>query len=110
VWKKAHILTIDTYKSTINFPKDELYGLTSQIRRACISIPSNIAEGCSRDGKAEFGRFLQIALGSANELEYQFLLSNTLKILDSNNYNNLNSKVDEVRRMLISLIRKTKVG
>ena len=75
VWQKAHLLTVAAYKATEAFPKDELYGLTSQIRRACISIPANIAEGCGREGKVEFNRFLQIALGSATELEYHLLLA-----------------------------------
>ena len=68
VWKSAHLLTLNTYKATGTLPKDELYGLTSQIRRASVSIPSNIAEGCGRGGKTELGQFLKIALGSANEL------------------------------------------
>ena len=73
VWQKAHLLTVAVYEAIAGFPKDELYGLTSQIRRACVSIPANIAEGCGRDGEAEFGRFLQIAQGPASELEYHVL-------------------------------------
>ena len=67
VWKKSHNLTLDVYKSTSQFPRTEIYGLTSQIRRACSSIPTNIAEGCGRKSPADFARFLQIALGSASE-------------------------------------------
>jgi len=74
VWEKAHRLTLDMYKATASFPKDELYGLTSQVRRASISIPANIAEGCGRNGDVELARFLQIAMGSASELEYQSAL------------------------------------
>jgi len=75
VWEKAHQLTLEVYKATTIFPKDELYGLTSQIRRACASIPANIAEGCGRRGDAEFARFLGIAMGSASELDYHLLLA-----------------------------------
>jgi four helix bundle protein len=64
VWEKAHLLNLAIYKVSASFPKEELFGLTSQIRRAAISIPANIAEGCGREGISEFGRFLQIALGS----------------------------------------------
>jgi len=70
VWEKAHQLTLQVYKATAPFPKEEMYGLTSQIRRAAASIPANIAEGCGRSSDAELGRFLQIAMGSASELEY----------------------------------------
>jgi four helix bundle protein len=85
VWQKAHILAVVTYKTTADFPKSEIYGLTSQVRRACISIPANIAEGCGRNSDADFGRFLQIAFGSASELEYYFILAKELGFLDSSN-------------------------
>ncbi len=77
VWQKAHELTVEVYKATTSFPGNEVYGLTSQMRRAGVSIPANIAEGCGRDGDAEFGRFLQIAMGSASELEYHCLLAHS---------------------------------
>jgi four helix bundle protein len=70
VWEKAHSLTLDIYKATATFPRAEMYGLTSQLRRASSSIPANIAEGCGRGGNAELARFLQIGMGSASELEY----------------------------------------
>jgi four helix bundle protein len=75
VWGKANQLTLSVYKATQIFPKEELYGLTSQMRRSCASIPANIAEGCGRTGEAELARFLQIAMGSASELEYYLLLA-----------------------------------
>jgi four helix bundle protein len=75
VWEKSHQLTLSVYEITGGFPDDERFGLTSQMRRACTSIPTNIAEGCGRDGHAELARFLQIAMGSASELEYQLLYS-----------------------------------
>ena len=75
VWEKAHRLTLDVYRSTKMFPRDETYGLTSQIRRAAGSIGANIAEGSCRKGDCEFSRFLQIAMGSASELEYHLLLA-----------------------------------
>ena len=74
VWERSHQLALAVYKVTTTFPKDELYGLTSQIRRACASIPANIAEGCGRSGDAELARFLQIAMGSASELDYHLYL------------------------------------
>ncbi len=106
VWKKSHILAIATYQATSTFPKEELYSLTSQIRRACVSSPANIAEGCGKDGNAELNRFLQIALGSTTELEYHFLLAHDLKILNDEDYKRLNTQVAEVRKMLISFIVK----
>src|SRR5215472_6661494 len=81
VWERSHRLTLQVYVHTRSFPKDELYGLTAQIRRAAASIGANIAEGCGRRGDAELGRFLQIAMGSACELEYHLLLARDLGIL-----------------------------
>jgi four helix bundle protein len=78
VWEKAHRLTLSVYSATKAFPKDELYGLTSQVRRAASSVPANLAEGCGRETDAEFVRFCQVAFGSANELEYHLLLSKDL--------------------------------
>ena len=109
VWEKSHSLVIEIYKITVSFPKNETFGLTSQIRRACASIPANIAEGCGRDGEAELARFLQIALGSASELEYHILLARDLTFLDEKSYDNLNNRVTEVKRMLTSLIQKLRV-
>ena len=78
VWQSSHELTLAVYRVTIRFPKDELFGLTSQMRRSSSSIPTNIAEGCGRATNADFTRFLHISLGSANELEYQLLLCRDL--------------------------------
>jgi four helix bundle protein len=75
VWEKGHHMTLTSYRLTAGFPKHELFGLTSQIRRCSSSIPANIAEGCGRMGNTEFHRFLQIARGSANELEYHLVLA-----------------------------------
>lgn len=103
VWQKSHQLTLAVYKVTATFPKEEMYGLTSQIRRSCASIPANIAEGCGRAGEIELARFLQIAMGSASELEYHLMLSHDLEILKTLDYNQLATDVSEVKRMLTSL-------
>ncbi len=105
VWEKAHALTLDVYKATVSFPKEELYGLTSQIRRSSASIPTNIAEGCGRSGDAELARFMHISMGSASELEYQLLLAHDLNYLDDEIYTELHEKVIEVKRMLASFIK-----
>jgi four helix bundle protein len=90
VWRKAYQLTLSVYEVTRSFPKEEVYGLTSQIRRAAISIPSNIAEGCVRDSSAELARFLRIAMGSACELEFQLMLSHDLEMMESEVYQRIN--------------------
>ena len=108
VWEKGHHLALEIYKATARFPKDEMYGLTSQIRRACVSIPANIAEGCGRNGDAELARFLQIAMGSASELEYHLPLSRDLGLVDTANYNHLALETTEVKRMLTSFIQTLK--
>jgi four helix bundle protein len=109
VWERAHQLTLNVYASTKTFPRDEMFGLTSQMRRASSSIGMNIAEGCCRKGDPEMGRFLQIAMGSASELEYQFLLANDLKHLNHPEYQALSEQVVEVKKMLSSLIQKVRV-
>ncbi len=108
VWKKAHQLTLDVYRTTTTFPKEELYALTSQIRRASSSIPANIAEGCGRGGNAEFKQFLQIAMGSASELEYHLLLARDLNYLQAADYQRLADGVAEVKKMPVGLITKVK--
>ncbi|OGO52516.1 MAG: four helix bundle protein [Chloroflexi bacterium RBG_16_68_14] len=106
VWEKAHGLALAVYRNTGAFPKEELYGLTSQIRRSSASIPANIAEGCGRSGDAELARFLQIAMGSASELEYHLLLAHDLHLLNGSDYGRLTADVTEVKRMLTSFIQK----
>lgn len=108
VWEKSHHLTVEVYKTTANFPASDLYGLTSQIRRASSSVPANIAEGCGRDSGAELTRFLHIAMGSSSELEYHLLLANDLELLEDCNYQHLAGCTTEVKRMLASLIKKLK--
>lgn len=110
VWKKSHHLVLDVYKKTASFPSTEVYGLISQIRRAPASIPANIAEGCGRSGDAELARFLQIAAGSASELEYHLLLANDLGMLKQEVYRNLENQIIEVKRMLATLIKKLREG
>ena len=106
VWQKAHSLTLCAYRATDSFPKAETYGLTIQIRRCSASIAANIAEGCGKRGNGEFQRFLNIACGSASELEYHFLLARDLAFLSELNYKKLHDGVVEVKRMLASLGRK----
>ena len=97
-------MALAVYRHTQHFPTEERYGLTNQIRRAVISIPSNIAEGCGRSSDADFGRFLQIAFGSASELQYQLLLARDLGYLPESIYPTLNAQVIEVKKMLTALI------
>jgi four helix bundle protein len=106
VWEKAHALTLDVYRASKPFPREETYGLTSQMRRASASIGANIAEGSCRGGDCEFGRFLQIAIGSASELEYHLLLARDLEFLERANYLRLHEGVVEVKKMLSTLIHK----
>jgi len=104
VWKKAHELTLSLYKRTARFPKDELFGLTSQIRRCSASVGANIAEGTGRKGHAEFHHFLQMASGSANELEYHLIPCRDLGLLNAPEHLEFNEHVVELRKMLCSLV------
>ena len=104
-WEKSHKLALAIYKATKEFPKEELYGLISQIRRSRMSIPTNIAEGCGRNTDADFARFLQMAMGSASETEYQLILARDLEFLPKESYEKLHNDAVEVKRMLASLLR-----
>jgi four helix bundle protein len=108
VWQKSYELTLMVYRATRSFPKEEQFALTSQIRRAASSVPANIAEGCCRNGDAEFARFLYIAMGSASELECHLLLARDLGFMPAADAQSLESGVSEVKRMLASLILKLK--
>ena len=110
VWEKSHLLTLDCYKATAAFPKDEIYGLTSQVRRASASIPANIPEGCGRNSKSELGRFLSIASGSASELEYHFILAGDLHFLSGPEHDHLLSELTEVRKMLNAFMSRLKTN
>jgi four helix bundle protein len=106
VWEKAHRLTLQVYRITKNFPSDERFGLTVQLRRASASVPTNIAEGCGRDSERELARFMSIAAGSASEVEYQILLACDLNYIQDETYRELNQQVNDVKRMLNSFIQK----
>ena len=108
VWEKAHAVTIGIYEATATFPKQELYGLTSQLQRAAVSIATNIAEGCGKDGDLEFKRFLTIAMGSSSELEYLLLLAHDLGYLTDVKHAELSGQLIETRKMLNALIQKLK--
>jgi four helix bundle protein len=105
-WVRAHSLTLDVYRSSKSFSRDEVYGLTSQMRRASASIGANIAEGSCRRGDADFARFLQIAVGSASELEYHLLLARDLELLQTPDYERLAGQAEEVKRMLADLLKR----
>ena len=106
VWSKAHAMTIGIYKTTKDFPREELFGITSQMRRAASSIGANIAEGTGRRSDGELTRYLHIVRGSAAELEYHLLLARDLDLLSTVKFDLLNGQVDEVQRMLTSLIQQ----
>lgn len=108
VWEKAHLFTLKIYEASLAFPKEELYGLSSQWRRSAASIPANIAEGCGKKSNQELAHFLNIALGSANESEYFLLLSKDLKYLAEEKYEELTILINEVKAMLIALITKVR--
>ena len=105
VWQKAHEFSLEAYRATKGFPADERFGLTAQLRRAAVSIASNIAEGCGRGSDKDFRRFLSIAAGSASESEHQILLAHDLRYLSDEDYERLNTRVNEVKRILNSFIQ-----
>jgi len=106
VWSKAYCLTIEIYKATRQFPKEELFGITSQMRRVASSIGANIAEVAGRKSDGELTRFLHIARGSAAELEHHLLLAHDLDLLSDSTHGSLAKQTDEVQRMLTSLIQQ----
>jgi four helix bundle protein len=105
VWRKAHQMPLDVYSVTREFPREELYGLTSQLRRAAASVGADIAEGSGRPSNNEICRFLQISRGSASEVEYHLLLARDLKFLREEDFRKLSREADEVQRMLTALIQ-----
>ncbi len=108
VWEKAHQLVLHVYRSTALFPREEAYGLTSQIRRAAASIPANIAEGAGRETQLELAHFLSIASGSAAELDYHLLLARDLGYMDSHDYQELENCLTEIKRMLYGFQKTVK--
>lgn len=106
VWQEAHQLTLDVYRVTNVYPREELYGLTSQCRASASSIPTNISEGCGKGSRKDFCRFLRIAAGSSCELEYQLILGRDLGYLQTADFEQLAGQLVGVRRMLASLITK----
>jgi four helix bundle protein len=110
VWEKSHKLTLAIYKATAHFPREEIYGLTSQIRRASASIPANIAEGCGRNSIMELAHFLHIAMGSASELDYHLLLAHDLNFQDHTEYEQLAGELREIKRMLGTYSQKIKTS
>jgi len=110
VWQKAMALVTELYRVSSGFPKEEVYGLTSQMRRCAVSIPSNIAEGFGRQSTGDYVRFLSIAEGSLYELQTQLEISHNLTYLALEQYESLGSSTREIERMLTSLIRKLKAN
>lgn len=104
VWEKAHQLTLHIYRVTADFPKEELFGLTNQVRRASVSIAANIVEGAGQGGGKEMVQFLRIAQGSAHEVEYHLLLARDLNFLDFEVHQQLEQKIIEIQRMLAGLM------
>jgi len=105
VWQKSHSLTIELYKESLFFPKEEMYGITSQLRRAISSVPTNLAEGCGRGSDKDFSRFVQIAMGSASEVEYLILLCGDLNYLNKDVAEKYIESVNEIKKMLVALIK-----
>ena len=106
IWQRSHKLTLEIYRITKEFPKSESYGLVSQMRRSSSSIPTNIAEGCGRNTEKDFARFLDNAMGSASELEYQLILAYDLQYITLDNYEKTNAELAEIKRMLNAFIQK----
>ena len=110
VWEKAHRFVLAIYQATAGFPSDERFGLTREIRRSATSVPSNIAEGCGRESEPDFARFPSIAAGSASEVAYQLLLAHDLRYLEARTYEDLDTQVQEIKRMLNSFIQRLRAN
>lgn len=108
VWQRSHQLTLEIYEVTQCFPKEEIFGLTSQIRRAVSSIPTNIAEGCGRRTNAELANFLNIASGSASEVEYEILLAKEVGYISTKQFEIWTHEIGEIRSMLAAYMKKLK--
>jgi four helix bundle protein len=108
VWEKAHAFVLWVYKETAAFPTEERYGLTSQMRRAAVSVPNNLAEGCGRGSDRDMARFIQTSLASASEVEYLLLLSRDLGLLPAERYPAMDAGITEIKRMLTGLIKTLK--
>ncbi len=106
VWESAYQLSLDVYRVSVAFPADERFGLTSQLRRSVVSIPSNIAEGCGRGTDSDFTRFVQIAMGSASEVECQLMLARDLGFVPAEASDPLIANVQEIKRMISGLIKR----
>jgi four helix bundle protein len=106
VWRKSHEFVLDVYRGTSDFPPEERFGLTSQLRRAAVSVASNIAEGCGRGGERELGRYLNMAGGSASEVEYQLLLARDLGYLREDAHVQLDAQASEIKKMLNGFIKR----
>jgi four helix bundle protein len=104
VWKYSHKLTLELYQASRKFPKEEMFGLTSQMRRAAISVGANLAEGCGRRTTPEFARFIRIAMGSASELDYHFLLCRDFDFISNEFYGRTSKELVRVRKMLSALL------
>ena len=110
IWKKSHQAVLLLYKVTQEFPEEEKYGLTNQIHRVWVSIPSNIAEGCGHESKKEFARYLQIAAASSSELQYQLILAKDLGYLKENQYTELASIIEELKKMMFVFTKCIRAG
>lgn len=108
VWAKAHELVLNVYRLTVEYPTSEQFALTNQSRRAAVSIPANIAEGCGKHSQSDFANYLQTSLGSSNEVEYLTYLSHELGYMSTDSFKDVEAHINEIKAMLISLISKVR--
>jgi four helix bundle protein len=106
IWKRSHQLTLKIYTITKAFPKEELFGLTSQMRKSSSSMPTNIAEGCGRNSNSQLNQFVNIAAGSSSELQYQLILSKDLSYISDTMFKELNDETTEIRKMMFAFTDK----